>query len=98
MTAMSDVVNKPDHYQLFADGTEAIDVIRRTLSPEEFVGYCKGNVLKYRLRAGKKDKLEQDIAKAETYVRMMAAALPHEPVGRTADYPLSTWPYPVDTD
>lgn len=69
---MSDAVHKPNHYQLFADGTEAIDVIRAALTPEEFAGYCKGNVLKYRLRAGKKDALEQDIAKAETYAQMLA--------------------------
>lgn len=68
---MNDAVSKPSHYMLFADGTEAIDVIRSALTPEEFIGYCKGNVLKYRLRAGKKDKLEQDIAKAETYAKML---------------------------
>lgn len=68
---MNDPVSKPNHYMLFADGTEAIDVIIKTLTPEEFIGYCKGNVLKYRLRAGKKDALEQDIAKANTYARML---------------------------
>ena len=72
---MSDPVNKPHHYMLFADGTEAIDVIRAALTPEEFAGYCKGNVLKYRLRAGKKDKLEQDIAKANTYADMLERQL-----------------------
>lgn len=71
-----DAVNKPNHYMLFADGTEAIDVIKASLTTEEFRGYCKGNVLKYRLRAGKKDKLEQDIAKAETYAKMLADAIP----------------------
>jgi len=75
---MSDPVSKPNHYMLFADGTEAIDVIRATLTPEEFRGYCKGNVLKYRLRAGKKDKLEQDIAKAETYAKMLTDYLVRE--------------------
>jgi len=69
---MSDPVNKPSHYQLFPDGTQAIDVIKATLTPEEFRGYCKGNALKYRLRAGKKDALQQDIDKAETYVAMMS--------------------------
>ena len=61
-----DVVNKPLHYMLFPD-MEAIDVIRKTLTTEEFVGYLKGQILKYRLRAGNKDNLQQDIDKAEWY-------------------------------
>jgi hypothetical protein len=56
---------------LFPDGTEAIDIIKAALTPEEFIGYCKGNCLKYRLRAGKKDDLQQDIDKAGTYVDMI---------------------------
>jgi len=76
---VNDAVNKPSHYQLFADGTQSIDVIRRALTPEEFVGFCKGNCLKYRLRAGKKDALEQDIAKAETYANMLEDYLKPEP-------------------
>lgn len=74
MSNTNDQVNKPAHYQLFADGTEAIDVIRVALTPEEFRGYCKGNVLKYRLRAGKKGDLAQDVAKADTYADMLRAA------------------------
>ena len=62
---VEDVVNKPKHYQFF--DMEAIEVIRNSLTEEEFRGYCKGNGLKYRLRAGKKDATEQEIAKAEKY-------------------------------
>ncbi|AEA99057.2 DUF3310 domain-containing protein [Alteromonas mediterranea] len=61
-----DPVNNPKHYDLFPD-QQAIDVIRAALTPEEFAGYCKGNALKYRLRAGNKDKLQQDIDKSEWY-------------------------------
>lgn len=66
-----DPVNKPKHYQLFADGTQAIDIIKASLTPEEFAGYCKGNALKYRLRAGNKDKLQQDIDKADWYANKL---------------------------
>ncbi len=62
----SDLINKPKHYQLIGD-LEAIDVIQRALTPEQFEGYLIGNFLKYRLRAGKKDDLAQDIAKSEWY-------------------------------
>jgi hypothetical protein len=61
-----DPVKKPSHYQLFKDD-EVIDVIRSYLTEEEFRGYCKGNVLKYRLRAGNKDSLAQDMGKAYVY-------------------------------
>ena len=60
-------VSQPSHYMLFADETEAIDVIRSFLTPEEYRGYCKGNFLKYRLRAGEKGDALQDIAKSEVY-------------------------------
>ena len=62
----SDPVNHPNHYKLFPD-LEAIDVIQRSLTPEEFAGYCKGNALKYRMRAGEKGDAEQDLAKANWY-------------------------------
>lgn len=63
---MSDNVKKPKHYQII-DGIESIDIIARCMTVEQFKGFCLGNILKYRLRAGKKDALEQDIAKANEY-------------------------------
>ena len=65
----SDQVNKPQHYQFFPD-LEAIEVIARSMTQEQFYGYCLGNRLKYRLRAGNKDKLEQDIAKSDKYLEL----------------------------
>lgn len=61
-----DEINNPAHYQLFPD-TEAIDVIRAALTPEEFIGYLKGSALKYRLRAGDKGPAEKCIGKAHWY-------------------------------
>jgi len=64
---VEDVVNNPQHYKVFPEA-EAIDIISKVLTTEELKGYLKGNILKYRLRAGHKgDKLEQDIAKADKY-------------------------------
>ena len=40
------------------------------MTVEQFKGFCLGNTLKYRLRAGKKSDLahtEQDLKKAEFY-------------------------------
>ncbi len=64
--ADNDPVNHPKHYQLFP-GQEAIDIIRAALTDEEFAGYCKGNALKYRLRAGEKGDTQQDIDKSNWY-------------------------------
>ena len=61
-----DVVNSPSHYKVFPD-MEAIDIIEKVLTDEEFKGYCKGNFLKYRLRAGEKDEVGQEIDKSNVY-------------------------------
>lgn len=65
---MNDQVNEPAHYKLFPD-QQAIDVIKPSMTEEEFKGYCKGNALKYRLRAGFKDpkKMQEDIDKSNWY-------------------------------
>ena len=67
-----DGVKQPVHYQLF-EGVEAIEVIARSMTQEMFKGYCLGNILKYRLRAGKKSELatlEKDMAKATFYLEL----------------------------
>jgi hypothetical protein len=42
------------------------DVMQRKYTREEFVGFLKGNVLKYTMRAGSKagEVMERDLAKA----------------------------------
>lgn len=63
---MSDAVNHPQHYDLFPE-VQALQVIASSLTVTEYRGYCFGNTLKYRLRVGKKDGIEQELAKAENY-------------------------------
>jgi len=62
----SDPVHSPAHYT--AGGIETIDFIRAKLSREEFVGYCRGNVLKYVTRAPHKGGVE-DYRKAAVYLQ-----------------------------
>lgn len=64
-----DVVAKPKHYQFFPD-MEAIDVIARSMTVSEFRGYCLGNRLKYRLRAGAKDDPKQELDKSDAYLKL----------------------------
>jgi hypothetical protein len=61
----ADMVKNPSHYQLL--GYETVEIIVRNLTVEQWRGACLFNALKYRIRAGKKDKLEQDIAKANQF-------------------------------
>lgn len=56
-----------NHYSLFEE-IEAIHVIASSMTGEEFRGFCMGNVLKYRLRAGKKDEVEKELNKANHYL------------------------------
>ena len=61
-------IESPSHYMFF--DMEAIDIIKASLTKEEFKGYLKGNSLKYRLRCGKKDDAIQDLGKANQYEKM----------------------------
>lgn len=61
----ADMVNSPPHYKV--GGIEAIDYLQAKLSPEEFAGYCRGNMLKYVSRAGHKADAAEDMRKALWY-------------------------------
>lgn len=61
-----DKVNHPSHYT--QGGIECIDAIRAALTPEEFRGYCKGNIIKYAWREGRKGG-DEDLGKAAWYAR-----------------------------
>lgn len=69
----ADMVNHPPHYQ--TGGIETIDYIEAKLSPEEFVGYCRGNALKYISRAGHKDATPQEVRKAIWYLERWLGSL-----------------------
>jgi hypothetical protein len=68
----NDVVNNPKHYNQGL--IECIDAIQAMLSPEEFVGYLRGNSLKYRWRFRYKNGLE-DLEKAEWYEKRLKKAV-----------------------
>ena len=59
-------VDKPQHYQVFPD-KEAIEIIASSMTTEQFYGYCLGNFLKYRLRIGAKDEVQQELGKSNKY-------------------------------
>lgn len=65
---MSDSVRHPSHYNLDGlKGVESIDIIKAVLGSEGFKKFCRGNALKYLIRADKKNGLE-DLKKAAVYL------------------------------
>ena len=64
----NDNVNNPKHYKLEGLEVEAIDVIKATV--KDFNSFCHGNIIKYVLRANKKNGIE-DFKKAKKYIEMM---------------------------
>lgn len=62
----------PSHYK--TGGLEVITILRKKLTPEEFKGFCKGNILKYVLRADKKNGSE-DLKKAQVYLKWLTEAV-----------------------
>lgn len=65
-----DNVNHPEHYKV--GGIETIDFIKAKLTPEEFKGYLKGNVLKYASRAGHKNNAVEDAGKLAWYANRLS--------------------------
>ena len=48
------------------------DVMESILTRDEFIGFLKGNVIKYSMRAGKKDGAIDDAGKARHYAVKLA--------------------------
>ena len=72
-----DPVENPSHY---TGSIETIDYIRAQLSTAEWVGYCKGNAIKYISRAGKKEGNDprQDVKKAIWYLTWLTGEDPRK--------------------
>jgi|1_EtaG_2_1085319.scaffolds.fasta_scaffold01846_10 hypothetical protein len=60
-----DAVHHPAHYN--NGEIECIDAIEAMLTPEEFIGYLRGNSLKYRWRFRYKKQPVEDMMKAKWY-------------------------------
>lgn len=67
----ADAVNKPPHY--VSGGIECIDYLYSKLSRDEFVGFLKGNVIKYLTRSNLKGDTKVDYAKAKWYLDKLNA-------------------------
>ena len=55
---------------------QPLEIMQRIMTPEEFKGFLKGNILKYSIRGGNKqgEPAEKDLGKVETYSRWLRLA------------------------
>lgn len=67
MDKKSDIISNPDHYKMEGLDIEVKDVIKSALGTVGFLGFYQGNIIKYVLRAKKKNGLE-DYKKARQYL------------------------------
>lgn len=72
-----DSVSKPEHYN--NGGMECIEAIEGMLDHDEYIGYLRGNSLKYRWRYRYKGKPIEDLRKAEWYERRLMDYLMRHP-------------------
>lgn len=66
--------NYDEHYQ--AMDMQPIEVMQRVLTFEEYLGFLKGNIIKYCMRAGRKqgEEASKDYAKAKRYAELLDKA------------------------
>jgi len=62
---INDNVNNPKHYN--SGEVECIDAIESMLNSDEYIGYLRGNSMKYRWRMRYKGKAIEDLEKAKWY-------------------------------
>lgn len=70
-----DMVNHPPHYAETDNGVECIDAIRAALGREQFIGFLRGQVIKYQWRLGKKGSSVEDNRKAIWYANKLDEVL-----------------------
>ena len=68
-----DIVNQPPHYT--HGNIECIDYIRDVLSPEEYRGFLRGNMIKYQHRLMHKGSPVENTGKIKWYGQKLAELL-----------------------
>lgn len=66
------------HYQ--CSSVQPIEIMQENLSKEEFVGYLRGNIIKYVLRFGHKDATAREADKIAQYAEWLAMAVRGEKI------------------
>lgn len=61
------------HYQV--GDKQPIEILQDYLTPMEFQGFLRGNIIKYSLRLGRKDAAPKEAAKIEQYSKWLAISI-----------------------
>ena len=69
-TNASSIQVEGDHYKKM--GIEPWELMEAILTTEQFIGFLKGNAIKYALREGKKEGADYDADKARHYMAKLA--------------------------
>lgn len=70
MTKADDKQVGGSHYKNMA--IQPWTVMEHVLTPEEFKGFLKGNIIKYSMRAGHKGDTSEDTNKARHYIEKLS--------------------------
>ena len=69
---IEDNVNHPSHYTY--GYVECIDAIRASMTRDEFLGYLKGNIMKYLWRYRLKGREAEDLRNAQWYLDKLTSS------------------------
>ena len=66
------------HYQV--GSKQPIEIMQEVMTPEEFQGYLRGNIIKYALRLGHKDEVSKEAQKMQQYAQWLVEAIAGETI------------------
>lgn len=77
-----DTEGTPDKATHYKGAVEPLEVMAKILTKEEFIGFLKGNIIKYSYRAGRKvgESVEKDRNKFLVYSDWLHKVLNGEPI------------------
>lgn len=75
-TSNEPIIPEPSVYydEHYAGAIQPIELMQLIMTPEEFKGFLKGNIIKYTMRCGKKDDPEKEFVKIRRYKQWLDLA------------------------
>ena len=64
----------------YSGAVQPIEFMQTQMQPSEFIGFLKGNIIKYIARMGKKDDPAKEVAKIKRYAEWLEKALRGEKI------------------
>ena len=71
----------PDHYKL-GQSIDTLDLMRGCMTREQYIGFLRGNVIKYAVRLGRKgdaETVKSDAQKLADYANRLASLILEKP-------------------